>query len=953
MVPSMAFGLLARPRLLNCVAREDAPAVTLLLAPGGYGKSVLLAQLLDNVPRSLRVDGRLIGQDAVALAQALIDELRPYEPETAAQLAQKHAQMPLAALQLAQALPPRGCLWLIDHAEHIQGSAETWLLEWLRALSTPHRLVLAGRSLSRYELPLLVASGVAQVVGPEELALNDAEIAQLCKEGGHSLTPDALASLRGWPLAVRLTLSGAYGQNVPSLLRAMLGALPAEVRDVLPYLAPYARWSPSLPAELGYSLPADWQQQLVLASLPVLQTPDGQVAAHEALLAVLEEQLRQQPDWQSAYQQAAARLVAAEPLRALELLMAAGRQQEALELAHEVTREAAERGQFVTISRLLGQFSEDVLASFPRLQARYGVSLLETGQMPQGVAVLEQVAAGPERWRVLPDLAYGYFLRSQLTDAERVTAEAMAFEPDYDDASKVRLLTVQGLILRDTGENERSLEALAKAERLVLRQTDVLPLAMVRSAQSVTYFRLHRSDEALAASQDALRLFEEAGALHRMPTPLVNLAVSFRSRDRLEEAKQALLRAQELAQVQKSRVLASVVFGLANTEQLLGQFETAAQTFGRAAAVALAHGRLDFQFLAYALQSETYRALEQHTLANQALSVAESLMTHEQLRSNQVLAHLLGFLQGQRAWAAGQLDEAAERFTQLPSGLGGLTGWHSRAQLYLALMTQQRGQLTKAHLAPFVEAHERQEGRSYLVPDLDRMQPVLQEAVARGWFVTALTPLLRAEAASRPQLQVDTLGGLVVSLNGQPLGFIGSNVARARELLALLVVLPPPTSADLQRALIGAGKGDHRNALNSLRRTLQAAGLRETVIQDEQRRYHLHPHIHVSTDLARLRAALHSGEPQQLRELLHKGTFLPEFGSDWVNDWREEEVTPLRVEGYLELGRQAVEGGRYQEAQEWYHQALALDPLQDRARRTLLELKRAQQDTDGRAEVNP
>ncbi|WP_139806448.1 hypothetical protein [Deinococcus hopiensis] len=172
--------LLTRPRLLQAILGEETPRVTLLIAPSGYGKSVLLGQAGAQVPAHVAVDLRETGGQVDALVQALIAGIQALNPALAESLQETQEGdrlTPQRAAAMLASLPPT--LLTVDHAERLGPDGEAWLLGLVRHLPAPHRALVAARTLSTFEVPYLVATGTAGRLGPEQLALQSEELAAL------------------------------------------------------------------------------------------------------------------------------------------------------------------------------------------------------------------------------------------------------------------------------------------------------------------------------------------------------------------------------------------------------------------------------------------------------------------------------------------------------------------------------------------------------------------------------------------------------------------------------------------------------------------------------------------------------------------------------------------------------------------------------------------------------
>ncbi|GAA5501026.1 HTH-type transcriptional regulator MalT [Deinococcus xinjiangensis] len=946
----MALSFLSRKRLLGVLWRDDAPNVSLLLAPAGYGKSVLLGQVLEEKPLAVFLNLREIEGDAYSLVNHLADALEATSTAAAAAIRQGNSSKTMPAFHFAQHLAELpASLLIIDHAERLQIDGEKWLLDLISLLPKKHRLILAGRSLTSFGLPMLVATDQVQVIGPEQLAFDQEEEALLAKQARAPKLD--LSTLKGWPMAVKLTLTGAYGQNVHTLLRALLRSLTPELQSALVRLAPYDQWSDFLPEQLGLRVPGDWMAQLLLSSLPILQNDNGTVTPHELLLEVLDAELAKNPEMRvSAYREAAAQAMRQNrSLHAIQLLQRVALQTEATALAEQVLGVLSHRGQFRLVLDMLDKLPQDAIHESTMLTLYYGLALIENEQLQAGMAQLQLVADLPsDRWRALPYLTHGTFLLSRIHDAEKLIVESKDYWEHYTPEQQMTLRVTEGNVQRELGHPERSLEILIEAVELAQKQNLPFNQAAARIGLNVTYLRLQRFEEAMASARHALRIFEEIGMYNRLPVAMINLAVLHSVRDELTHARELLLRALEISEAQSTRHVTAILFVLGNVCRKEGKNSEAIFYLSQSIERAQLRSAWDYMFMAELMLSEIYRQQHQHVEADRQIKAAEDLAkVYPTLRESQLLAQLIEFHNGQRALAQHDLERALEHFGRVPTHVGELDEWAARAALYIALIKLKQNQLEKADIAAFMTLHEKLTSRVYLHLDLETTRPVLREAVQREWYVPELQDYaFGTSALKQHRIYVRTLGGLQITLNGEPLPMIGNNPRRAQELLVLLALLPAPSASDINNALVGDGKGDGRQAIKSLRQSLtKATGVTDPLVLTEQRKYELNNEITLRTDYHDLQRAIRSKNISQVRKLLVKTEFLPGLDRAWVDDWRESEIPALLYAAYEVLGTEALSRQAYQDALHNFKEMQRLMPMNEKPLRTIIEIYRATGDT--------
>jgi LuxR family maltose regulon positive regulatory protein len=213
-VGAPAFAL-SRPRLLRALDGAAGQRVALVVAPAGYGKSVLLRQWLASTSRTgvgwLGLDAR--DDDGERLARRLVAALAAVEPGIG-EVALEHAveggrmmgdQFVARLLEELEGAPPG--LLVIDEADTLRNPR---LLLELRALlehAPPSLTFLVG---SR-EPPLLLPEGSARtpLLGPEDLGFTPDEAALLFHRlTGRDFPREQIelvaARCEGWPVGLQL-----------------------------------------------------------------------------------------------------------------------------------------------------------------------------------------------------------------------------------------------------------------------------------------------------------------------------------------------------------------------------------------------------------------------------------------------------------------------------------------------------------------------------------------------------------------------------------------------------------------------------------------------------------------------------------------------------------------------------------------------------------------------------
>jgi LuxR family transcriptional regulator, maltose regulon positive regulatory protein len=215
-VPHLNPGLVSRTGLVNRLRANKGFPVVAITAPGGYGKTTLLAQWADRDARPfawVSVDSR--DADPIFLLRhvaAALHAIRPLDPEVAEALADPGRSMWTSALpRLGAALSsfPEPLVIVLDDA-HLLSSRDALeavgvLIDHLPAGAA---LVFAGRHAPKLSIAVLRAEGRLFELDAGQLALTPREGQAVLRSVGLDLPFADVTSLvrdcEGWPVAVYL-----------------------------------------------------------------------------------------------------------------------------------------------------------------------------------------------------------------------------------------------------------------------------------------------------------------------------------------------------------------------------------------------------------------------------------------------------------------------------------------------------------------------------------------------------------------------------------------------------------------------------------------------------------------------------------------------------------------------------------------------------------------------------
>jgi LuxR family maltose regulon positive regulatory protein len=213
--PVLRPSLVSRTANVNQLRAATSTSVVAVTAPGGYGKTTMLAQWAGRDSRPfawISIDERdrdpIVLLRHVAAAMHAVEQLDEYVIEA---LAKPGESIWTRALpRLGSALSAFGPLVVVLDDAHLLRSGDSWEAVMALADHLPDGslLVVAGRYLRKLPIGALRATGRLLELGPEELALTPREGQALLRSAGVELSLESATTLlsecEGWPMALAL-----------------------------------------------------------------------------------------------------------------------------------------------------------------------------------------------------------------------------------------------------------------------------------------------------------------------------------------------------------------------------------------------------------------------------------------------------------------------------------------------------------------------------------------------------------------------------------------------------------------------------------------------------------------------------------------------------------------------------------------------------------------------------
>lgn len=494
--------LLHRPRLLGRIAGPAAPPVTCVVAGPGWGKTLLLRDVLAEIPGAVAARGGTVRASRAAGA-------RPGN------------EVPHVGGVSPSGGTPRATCIVVDDAHRWleRPGGEDALAALLREVPSTRLVLAARRRLPLPTLQRLRARGAVQELTAADLAFTDDEARSLLGLLGAPPSDAALAQAAGWPAALALLAAGGQAAVADYVEAEFLSAASPGMRRFLLDTSVLAVLTPGRCARLAGADSRSLLVEVVRENLHWRGDPEAP-ELHPLVRQTLQAVLAGEPGrWRRQNREAAA--LAREEGRladAAAFLLAAGDAGEAATALEALAPGLLEQDPGALASLLEG-LPEALQARRPALLREVGAALLRGGQHLLAARWLQRAARAAGELgrpallaRCLYDLGLVRREQGRVLDAVAVYYHALHDRPSDDprhEAAALRYLAdcqaLAGELGPAAGYYESSVRIFESAGDLPEAARTALTLALR------CHLRQGDCEGALAALREARQAAERSG----------------------------------------------------------------------------------------------------------------------------------------------------------------------------------------------------------------------------------------------------------------------------------------------------------------------------------------------------------------------------------------------------------------------------------------------------------
>ena len=774
-VPKPAQYEFDRKRLLDRIEASE-PSLVLVIAPAGYGKSILLAQYAREQRLAAWVTISQEATDVHDLALSLVRSAQ-LKYDLAASRFYASLREGKGADRLASSLSKdvdvsgKRLTFVIDGLEKLSNDASNWLSTFVDYLDLKHRVVLAGRHDNDFMLEASRGRSIVRL-SADELTFSLEETRILFGLAEKALPVEQLwQQIAGWPVALKMIASGGSA-DATNLITGPLTTLPLSLQKVLSDLSVLFTWSEEDASALGLELPEGWLDALSSSGLPLVLLDQAACRPHDLLRSALLEHLKGDPAryTQRQHDAAALYLNQGETISAIRAALEADDLERAVGWVREPVFRWGMRWEWTTVRDHLSAFPQQRLP--PELRTYLGASLSQTGALDKGETILRGVVQeGSADALTFVSLGMGAVGRNDFSSALRCADAGLPLaRAPYES---VFLLQLKGLSLVGQDWDAAS---LAGEEALEVAKTVGHPALLLGAVMTKVYAGLgkERNDlreystfyqQARAELQRAVDLVRSEGYFNQMLSAVTVLAhLDFQ----LGESERSLHLVEEMmARAEKHpNVLPYMYMRRGDHYQAKGDFSRAVGEYERGFAVSEHLNPGVLHLFAFSL-CECLRYLDQPDKARWWLDNAFRPGINDAPKTIFDLNHR--YFQGVLALDEGDLDTAEQALQTFAAQATRLTDYYHRivlAHAYLAEVARRKNRLTENHIDTLQKVSVRYQTLWALQRESRYLRPLYDDCMAHGWHSGLFALPAQQETHT---LKLRTLGVPTAELDGQRL----------------------------------------------------------------------------------------------------------------------------------------------------------------------------------------
>jgi LuxR family transcriptional regulator, maltose regulon positive regulatory protein len=935
-----------REALLQILQEASDVKLIMVVAPAGYGKTTLLAQLARRshspaVWLSLTADD----SEAINLSRSVAMAARYTVPGLKLERYEQ-ADVPTAgSAQLASALAsdlnrvPENLVFILEELEHLSADSGRWLISFIQNLGEGHQVVASSRGEIEADFSRFVASGETLSVTIDDLTFTPQESAELLEQAGSTVDfGETHKACDGWPAAIGMVAHGAP-LKTPShaLVLGIFKGLEPDLREALPEAAVSQIWSERMCQQIGCYLPPAWLRRVRRSGLPMLPLGHDSYRPHRVVLDVLDTFLSQRPTRHAELHLAAAQQAESrgELLSALHHLRIGGHVTKALRLLEELLPRWEMRSDWSLVRHALQPLSTEQLSS--RLKTALGIALIETGEPAKGEILLhQQIGDGSANGLAYFGLAIVSYRQGKLQETLDRANDGLGIAQDQREI--IQLLRAKAVAQNDLDIDEEALGAAQECVRRAERLGDVSLLVAALSVLQYIISNRGNLEESIKLGRRAVELAFAAGVPFKAFGAVDNLIYADRLLGRSDRSLELIEHMLKIGETEYPLAVPRMLAKRADHYALIFRFEEAIQDYTRALAEHEAFGDYTEVAAVAGKLAESNGQLGRFEEAVQWLAKARETtdFDHETSAAKYWLSEgIFHFCSGNLARAQTSLLKHTRYQRDDPGYLADTI----TVNAYLAEIDRRRGELTIEQVEKLIASIDTF-GHSWpLESEAQQLAGLCQTCIERGWFAERFKSFLTARPATprqrvHPVLEISTLGGFHVSLSGRGV----SLSPKGSELLVYLALHGPCHTEVLADALwpslpLDAARNNLKGQMRLLRLSLEDAGFPKSDLQlwDKNLGYRLPPLLEVWCDTQELERALESTDSEvQLATLKHyHGDFLKDSDAAWVIEARSH-YREVAVALSLALGA-ATETSSPEYSLKIYHRAAEIEPLTEEA----------------------